>query len=193
MYAIHNGPTGVYDGDADSVLLGGHVPVLACSANAYELTSNITTAPCLGPFSVLDAYKMGQNGQVPGATSMPAVLNPYILFGQPKLWPSGMPTQTSLGDGRFCFRRQLARPLIQQALTNGHPDAGVRPYLAGAHAGVTVSQQPGVRFDPTVFSVVLPEGVLVPVNRCVETLSCHVTLRLLQTVEAPAINGSQDK
>lgn len=166
MYAIHNGATAVYDADADSLLLNEHIPMLSCSAGVHELTSNLTTAPCLGPYSVLDSAKMGQGGQS-GATSRPAVLNPYLLFGQPRLWPRGMPTQTSLAGGPFCFSRQPARPLIQQAMTNGQPDAGPCPYLQGAASGGVPQQQAGVRFDATAFPVVLPEGVLLPLNRCV--------------------------
>jgi hypothetical protein len=172
MYAIHNGATAVYDGDAGSLLLEGHVPMLACSADAHELTSNITSAPCLGPYTVLDASKMAQDNQASGAASRPAVLNPYPLFGQSNLWPRDMPTQTSLHDGPFCFSRRPARPLIQQALTNGEPNAGLRPYLGQGARARGMPQQPGVTFDPSAFSVVLPEGVLTPVNRCGGPAGC---------------------
>jgi hypothetical protein len=147
--------------------------MLSCSAEPHELTSIITTGTCLGPFTVLDTSKMGQDSDAGGA-SRPVVLNPYLLFGQSRLWPRGMTTQSLLDGGPFCFTRQPARPLIQQALTNGQSDAasGFRPFLQGTPAGgVSQQQRSEVQFDATAFSVVLPAGVLEPISRCVCVLS----------------------
>ena len=154
MYAIHHGAYAVYDVSSNVTLLQDHVPMLACDGGP-DLTDTVTGTPCLGAYTVLNVNASGQQPSLP-------VYNPYPLFGGLRLWPRGMTTYSSLQGSPYCFKRAAARPLIQQALIDGQPDLGTRPFAP--QGSLPLSQQ-GAQLDDTAFSVVLPAGVATPLNR----------------------------
>lgn len=152
MYAIGHGAIAVYDADADSTLLQEHILGLSCSDGRADLDVNVTGTPCAGLHTVLDISSGCRSTGAP-------VFNPFPLFGQPNLWPRGMPSHSCITTNSLCFRRTSARPVIQQAMIDGQPDVSPRPFATstGSHGTVTL--------DSTAFSVVLPAGVLAAVNR----------------------------
>lgn len=135
-----------------------------------------------------EAAKRSKTGAVK-ATAPAALFNPYPMFGQPHVCPRGIHPATladslthgssSSRNGRassthsttnsrgitsssssagpvVCFRRAPARPLIQQGLINGRPDID-----RGYHGSMALD----VAFERHAFSVVVPPGTGVPINR----------------------------
>lgn len=142
LYALTHGASSVYDADEHSTLLQNFVPSISCQATGGGLI-NHTGSPCVGTYAVLD--------KVEGIDAF----NPYPLFGQPHI-PRGMPIRNAAKDPRqLCFSSKVARPLIQQSLTNGYPDI-----LQTVHG-----QLQRTYLDNTAFPFVLPAGVATPVSR----------------------------
>lgn len=116
------------------------------SVKQPELIPDVRSDPVPGEYTMLD---------LPSNSS--GYFNPYPLFGVPQMWPRGVPLQ-NIKDAQaepHCFRRALAKPLIQQGLANNDPDVD---------AIYRLTLPLGVKFDANAFSVVLPRNVVTPFN-----------------------------
>lgn len=51
------------------------------------------------------------------------VKNPYVHFGQPKIWPRGYPLEYIGAPNNDMYTAcEMKRPIVQQGLVNGDPD-----------------------------------------------------------------------
>ncbi|KAJ4779448.1 tRNA (Guanine-N(7)-)-methyltransferase subunit trm82 [Rhynchospora pubera] len=91
------------------------------------------------------------------------VVNPYIHFGQRSVWPRGLPLD-HVGDvahEEFYTEVFGGRQFIQQGLSNGLPDVDAVFYYTRKSSGL---ESFDIRFDEDAPKVVLPQGMMVPVN-----------------------------
>lgn len=90
-------------------------------------------------------------------------MNPYVHFGQPTMWPRGLPLDRvawNSPEGRYLQADASRKPLIQQGLANGDPDVDAVFRLTRATKGEKIR----VAFDGSAPPVALPRGIMAPIN-----------------------------
>jgi hypothetical protein len=90
-------------------------------------------------------------------------VNPYVHFGQPSVWPRGLPLEKAGEVGAEEFYTQVfgGAQFIQQGLCNGLPDVDAVFYLTRKSFQMEAFD---VRFDAGAPKVALPQGLMAPVN-----------------------------
>lgn len=92
LYAIQHGAQIIYDTDDDNCLINDSI--------YYEPKEN--------KVHIVDSNEK--------------IVNPYIYFGQPTVWPRGYPLKKILKNNNCFFHVDRARNLVQQGLADGDPD-----------------------------------------------------------------------
>ncbi|XP_021893373.1 probable glycosyltransferase STELLO2 [Carica papaya] len=90
------------------------------------------------------------------------VVNPYIHFGQRSVWPRGLPLEDvgEIGHEEYYTEIFGGRQFIQQGISNGLPDVDSVFYFT-RKASLEAFD---IRFDEHAPKVLLPQGIMVPVN-----------------------------
>lgn len=145
LYAIQHGARTVYETDDDNILLVKDVR-LGFDVGLADAASG-----------KLLAYQPLENR---------TVVNPYIHFGQPTMWPRGYPLDAVAVNGAEAAYDVAApdgapgRPLIQQGLANGDPDVDAIYRLTRATKGRLIR----VAFDENAPPVAIPPRTFCPFN-----------------------------
>ena len=149
MFAIKHGAKVIYDTDDDNELIvdslsGGFILDLKAKVNSSSML----------------VYKPRELQKA----SQRALVNPYAHFGQPNLWPRGLPLSCLLPkymqDLEYTAPGASLRPLVQQGLANGDPDIDAVYRLTRKRNGLKID----LTFDPEAPGVTLPPGLLAPFN-----------------------------
>ena len=114
-------------------------------------TNLITPLPC--PLQLLEFE----------ARSDRNVVNPYVYFGQPSMWPRGYPLDAialNTPEPSYLKADSSVKPLIQQGLANGDPDVDAIFRLTRASKGQLIR----VEFDGAAQPIALPRGTMCPYN-----------------------------
>ena len=91
------------------------------------------------------------------------VVNPYVYFGQPSMWPRGyLLDAIALNNPKPSYLKadSSVKPLIQQGLANGDPDLDAIFRLTQATKGQLIR----VEFDGEAQPIALPRGTMCPYN-----------------------------
>ncbi|XP_039010848.1 probable glycosyltransferase STELLO2 isoform X2 [Hibiscus syriacus] len=90
------------------------------------------------------------------------IVNPYIHFGQRSVWPRGLPLENvgEIGHEEFYTEVFGGKQFIQQGISNGLPDVDSVFYFT-RKSGLEAFD---IRFDEHAPKVVLPQGMMVPLN-----------------------------
>ncbi|KAG0482408.1 hypothetical protein HPP92_010492 [Vanilla planifolia] len=91
------------------------------------------------------------------------VLNPYVHFGQPSVWPRGLPLDRigEIEQEEFYTEVYGGRQFIQQGLSDGLPDVDALFYFTRKSSSLEAFD---LQFDADAPKVALPQGIMVPVN-----------------------------
>ena len=134
----------VYEFDDDNILL---VPAIE-TAPCFDVNLTLATSGQLLEFE---------------ARSDRTVVNPYVHFGQPSMWPRGYPLDAialNTPEPSYLKADSSVRPLIQQGLANGDPDVDAIFRLTRASKGQPIR----VEFDGAAQPIALPRGTMCPYN-----------------------------
>jgi hypothetical protein len=96
-----------------------------------------------------------------GAPDRTAV-NPYIHFGQPSIWPRGLPLEAVAENApeQHYVQGSPVKALVQQGLAEGDPDVDAIFRLTRVSSGKLIR----VKFDNQAPPVALPRGLAAPFN-----------------------------
>eukprot|EP00850_Spirogloea_muscicola_P001496 SM000005S17293 [mRNA] locus=s5:1255943:1261357:- [translate_table: standard] len=157
LYAIQHGAELVYEASEQGELLVSDLQ------EAFHL--NVSVAPDQ-PLLLYEPPIAGGASNVGGS-----VVNPYIHFGQPSMWPLGYPLDAIVSH--FCPARNLpeksfrageaVKPVVQHGLTIGAPTVDVLLHLTRV-SEIEGRRELSVEFDRTAPPVVLPGGLMSPFN-----------------------------
>ncbi|CAM0907123.1 unnamed protein product [Alopecurus aequalis] len=145
LFAVQRGARVVYDADARN----------AVADNNLTRHFDADLEQRQGDFSVLLQYSHAD----PNRT----VVNPYVHFGQPSVWPRGLPLEKAGEVGAEEFYTEVfgGGQFIQQGLCNGLPDVDAVFYFTRKSLEMEAFD---VRFDADAPKVALPQGLMAPVN-----------------------------
>ncbi|XP_044455537.1 probable glycosyltransferase STELLO1 [Triticum aestivum] len=145
LFAVQRGARVVYDADARNAVTG----------NNLTRHFDVDLDQRQGGGSVLLQYSHAD----PNRT----VVNPYVHFGQPSVWPRGLPLEKAgeVGAEEFYTMVYGGGQFIQQGLCNGLPDVDAVFYLTRKSLEMEAFD---VHFDADAPKVALPQGVMAPVN-----------------------------
>lgn len=142
MYAIQHGAKVLYETDDDNILLVKDLK------EGFDLD---LSAASNGQLLVFEPHE--------GRT----VVNPYVHFGQPSIWPRGFPLDSiakNAPEPKLRVADSTVRPLMQQGLANGDPDVDAIFRLTRTSSGVPIR----IEFDSEASPVAVPPGVMCPFN-----------------------------
>jgi hypothetical protein len=144
LFAVQRGARAIYDADARSAVVGGNL------SRSFDVDlEQRQGGDVLLQYSHADANR--------------TVVNPYVHFGQPSVWPRGLPLEKAgeVGNDEFYTEVFGGGQFIQQGLCNGLPDVDAVFYLTRK----TSEMDPfDFRFDGNAPKVALPQGMMTPVN-----------------------------
>ncbi|GJN41377.1 hypothetical protein PR202_gn00744 [Eleusine coracana subsp. coracana] len=106
LFALQRGARAIYDADARSAVVGGNL------SRRFDV----------------DLEQQRQGGEVllqySHADANRTAVNPYVHFGQPSVWPRGLPLEKAgeVGNEEFYTEVFGGGQFIQQGLCNGLPD-----------------------------------------------------------------------
>ncbi|KAK3127905.1 hypothetical protein QOZ80_7AG0579950 [Eleusine coracana subsp. coracana] len=145
LFALQRGARAIYDADARSAVVGGNL------SRRFDV----------------DLEQQRQGGEVllqySHADANRTAVNPYVHFGQPSVWPRGLPLEKAgeVGNEEFYTEVFGGGQFIQQGLCNGLPDVDAVFYFTRK----TSEMDPfDFRFDGDAPKVALPQGMMTPVN-----------------------------
>uniref|UniRef100_A0ACD5YSQ2 Uncharacterized protein n=1 Tax=Avena sativa TaxID=4498 RepID=A0ACD5YSQ2_AVESA len=144
LFAVQRGARVVYDADARN----------AVADNNLTRHFDVDLEQRQGEVSVLLQYSHAD----PNRT----VVNPYVHFGQPSVWPRGLPLDKAgeVGTEEFYTEVFGGAQFIQQGLCNGLPDVDAVFYFTRKSLEMEAFD---VRFDADAPKVALPQGLMAPV------------------------------
>ncbi|BAF22417.2 Os07g0656400 [Oryza sativa Japonica Group] len=144
LFAVQRGARVIYDADARNAVLG----------------SNLTKH-----FDVDLDHRQGGGVLLQYSHADPnrTVVNPYVHFGQPSVWPRGLPLHKAGEVGVEEFYTQVfgGGQFIQQGLCNGLPDVDAVFYFTRKSSEMEAFD---LRFDADAPKVALPQGMMAPIN-----------------------------
>uniref|UniRef100_A0ACD5UKG7 Uncharacterized protein n=1 Tax=Avena sativa TaxID=4498 RepID=A0ACD5UKG7_AVESA len=145
LFAVQRGARVVYDADARN----------AVADNNLTRHFDVDLEQRQGEVSVLLQYSH--------ADPKRTVVNPYVHFGQPSVWPRGLPLDKAgeVGTEEFYTEVFGGAQFIQQGLCNGLPDVDAVFYFTRKSLEMEAFD---VRFDADAPKVALPQGLMAPVN-----------------------------
>eukprot|EP00850_Spirogloea_muscicola_P010305 SM000060S19637 [mRNA] locus=s60:185956:191116:- [translate_table: standard] len=149
LYAIQHGADLVYEASEQGELLVSDLQ------EAFHL--NISAAPDR-PLLLYEPPIAGGASTVGGS-----VVNPYIHFGQPSMWPLGYPLDAIARNlPEKSFRGgEAVKPVVQHGLTIGAPTVDALLHLTRV-SEIEGRRELRVDFDRTAPPVVLPGGLMSP-------------------------------
>ncbi|XP_062189423.1 probable glycosyltransferase STELLO1 [Phragmites australis] len=144
LFAVQRGARVIYDADARNAVVGGN---LSCHFDV-DLDQRQGGAVLL-QYSHADPNR--------------TVVNPYVHFGQPSVWPRGLPLERAgeVGSEEFYTEVFGGGQFIQQGLCNGLPDVDAVFYFTRKSSEMEAFD---FRFDADAPKVALPQGMMTPVN-----------------------------
>ncbi|RLN34693.1 uncharacterized protein C2845_PM03G14860 [Panicum miliaceum] len=144
LFAVQRGARVIYDADARNAVLGGN------------LTKHFDVNP-----------DQRQGGavllQYSHADPNRTVVNPFVHFGQPSVWPRGLPLEKAgeVDAEEFYTEIFSGGQFIQQGMCNGLPDIDAVFYFTRKSLEMEAFD---FRFDVDAPKVALPQGMMAPVN-----------------------------
>eukprot|EP00897_Mesotaenium_endlicherianum_P007133 jgi/Mesen1/6448/ME000033S05735 len=130
----------IYETDVDNVLLTPHI------GEAFDLSNRLILTQ-----KMLGYRELGNR----------SVVNPYIHFGQPSMWPKGLPLDAvaaNVPEQEYLVLDGSRLPLIKHGLVNGNPGVDALFRLTRVSRGGLVQ----VKFDPCAPPVGLPAKTMAP-------------------------------
>ncbi|KAL6657101.1 hypothetical protein ACP70R_004881 [Stipagrostis hirtigluma subsp. patula] len=144
LFAVQRGARVIYDADARNAVVGGNL------SRHFDVDLDQRQGG-----AVLLQYSHAD----PNRT----VVNPYAHFGQPSVWPRGLPLEKAgeIGADEFYTEIFGGGQFIQQGLCNGLPDVDALFYFTRKSSEMDAFD---FLFDGDAPKVALPQGMMTPVN-----------------------------
>ncbi|RLM87476.1 uncharacterized protein C2845_PM04G32800 [Panicum miliaceum] len=144
LFAVQRGARVIYDADARNAVLGGNL------TKHFDVNLDQRQGG-----AVLLQYSHAD----PNRT----VVNPFVHFGQPSIWPRGLPLEKAgeVDAEEFYTEIFSGGQFIQQGMCNGLPDIDAVFYFTRKSLEMEAFD---FQFDVDAPKVALPQGMMAPVN-----------------------------
>ncbi|KAG2647243.1 hypothetical protein PVAP13_2KG582100 [Panicum virgatum] len=144
LFAVQRGARVIYDADARNAVLGGNL------TKHFDVNLDRRQGG-----AVLLQYSHDD----PNRT----VVNPFVHFGQPSIWPRGLPLEKAGEADAEEFYTEIfsGGQFIQQGMCNGLPDIDAVFYFTRKSSEMEAFD---FQFDVDAPKVALPQGMMAPVN-----------------------------
>ncbi|CAL5085154.1 unnamed protein product [Urochloa decumbens] len=144
LFAVQRGARVIYDADARNAVLSGNL------TRHFDVDLDQRQGG-----AVLLQYSHAD----PNRT----VVNPFVHFGQPSVWPRGLPLEKvgEVDAEEFYTEVFSGGQFIQQGMCNGLPDVDAPFYFTRKSLEMEAFD---FRFDTDAPKVALPQGMMTPVN-----------------------------
>lgn len=144
LFAVQRGARVIYDADARNAVLGGNL-----TAHFDVDLDQRQGGAVLLQYSHADPDR--------------TVVNPFVHFGQPSVWPRGLPLEKAgeLDAEEFYTEIFSGGQFMQQGMCNGLPDVDSVFYFTRKSLEMEAFD---FRFDADAPKVALPQGTMTPVN-----------------------------
>jgi hypothetical protein len=144
LFAVQRGARVIYDADARNAVLGGNL------TRHFDVDLDQRHGG-----AVLLQYSHAN----PNRT----IVNPFVHFGQPSIWPRGLPLEKAgeLDAEEFYTEIFSGGQFMQQGMSNGLPDVDSVFYFTRKSLEMEAFD---FQFDADAPKVALPQGMMTPVN-----------------------------